>query len=247
MSEKITIAAADGTTDALLGRPEGGQGPGVLLFMDAIGLRPQIENMVDRIASWGYVVLAPNLFYRNGTPAELGPQRGPAQPGAREAFFATAGPLMQSLTPDKVVPDIAAYVEALRGIDGATEPFATVGYCMGAGLAMRAAGAHEAFRAVAGFHGGGLATDAPTSPHLAIGDSRAEFVFGHAKDDQSMPAPAIERLGAALEDAGLAFTNETYEGPHGYSMADTTMYHEDSAERSFVALKDLLTRTLPAA
>ena len=99
--------------------------------------------------------------------------------------------------------------------------------------------------AVAGFHGGGLVTDAPDSPHLGLPDARAEFVFGHADQDRSMPEEAVEQLGQALAGAGLTATNEVYpEAPHGYSMNDTSMYHEGGAERSFAALRDLLHRTL---
>jgi carboxymethylenebutenolidase len=116
---------------------------------------------------------------------------------------------------------------------------------MGARLAVRAGGMDPAVVAVAGFHGGGLVTDAADSPHLQLASARAEFVFGHADNDRSMPPEAVERLGRALADAGLSATNEIYPGsPHGYSMADTSMYDEAGAERSFDALESLLARTL---
>ena len=117
----IEIPAADGTAEAYVARPDsGGSGPGVLFFMDAIGLRPQIAAMADRIASWGYVVLAPNVFYRDGTVDEVGPHADLREAGAREAFFKEAMPRVGALTSDQAVPDIAAYLDALHGLEGVT-------------------------------------------------------------------------------------------------------------------------------
>jgi carboxymethylenebutenolidase len=116
---------------------------------------------------------------------------------------------------------------------------------MGAGLAVRTANLDAAVIACAGFHGGGLATDDPESPHVGLPGSRAEFVFGHADNDRSMQPEAVERLGRALDDAGLTSKNEVYEGaPHGYTMKDTSMYDDAAAERSFRELHGLLDRTL---
>jgi carboxymethylenebutenolidase len=98
---------------------------------------------------------------------------------------------------------------------------------------------------VGGFHGGGLVTDAEDSPHRGLGDARAEYVFGHADQDRSMPPEAVETLGKALAEAGLTASNEVYEGAaHGYSMADTPMYDEAAAERHFAALEALFDRAL---
>ena len=103
----------------------------------------------------------------------------------------------------------------------------------------------EDVAAAGGFHGGGLATDDDTSPHLGLGRARAEFVFGHADQDRSMPPEAVGRLGEAMSAAGLVFINDVYAGaPHGYTMADTTMYREEAAERHYRVLQELLDRTL---
>ena len=112
---------------------------------------------------------------------------------------------------------------------------------MGARLAVRTAtGHHDDVAAVGGFHGGGLATDAPDSPHAGLGVARAEFVFGHADQDRSMPPEAVGRLGEALSAAGLVFINDVYAGArHGYTMADTTMFNEEATERHFRALEAL--------
>ena len=245
--ELIEIPVPDGSAEAYVAHPPSGDGPGVLFFMDAIGVRPQIAEMCERIASWGYVVLAPNVFYRDGSVEEIRPHADLREPGEREAFFATVMPHVQALTPDKAEPDIAAYLAALRGIDGVTEgPVGVTGYCMGARLAVRAANLHpDDVAAAAGFHGGGLVTDEPTSPHRGLPNAGAEFVFGHADNDRSMPAEAVATLQQALEDAGLAATNEVYAGAaHGYSMADTSMYDASATERMFTELEELLDRTL---
>ncbi|SDC16618.1 dienelactone hydrolase family protein [Nocardioides lianchengensis] len=243
MGQRIEITTADGTAEAYLTEP--GAGPGVLLFVDAIGLRTQIEAMADRIASWGYVVLAPHVFYREGSAAELAPAGDLRDAGAREAFF--AGGVMDRvgrLTPDLSNPDTEAYVDAL--LRHATAPIGVTGYCMGARLALRAAGLRpDVVRAVGGFHGGRLVTDAPDSPHLSAAGARAELVFGHADQDASMPPEQVAALAAALDEAGLVHAEAIYPGaPHGFTMADTSSYDEAGAERHFTELRGLLDRTL---
>jgi carboxymethylenebutenolidase len=245
----IEIPVPGGTAEAWLSRPadDSRDRPGVLFFMDGIGLRPRIHEMADRIAAWGYVVLAPNVFWRDGSAEELAPKTDLREPGEREKFFDGAGPRIRRLTPDLAVADIAAYVDALRGQPGVGDgPIGTVGYCMGARLAVRAAGAHpDVVAAAAGFHGGGLVTDADDSPHKSLASARAEFVFGHADNDRGMTPEDVEALGRALDDAGLTATNEIYPGAlHGYTMSDTSVYDADATERSFTELRALLDRSL---
>ena len=236
----IDLELADGTAEAYLT----GSGPGVLLFIDAIGLRPQIQQMADRIAGWGYTVLAPNTLYRSGTAEETSPDGPLVANGAREAFFEQVGPRLAALTPEAMKRDIPAYLAALREHCEGQE-VGVVGYCMGARLAVRAANLDPTVVAAAGFHGGGLVTDDPDSPHRGLTHARAEFVFGHADQDRSMTPEAVEVLGQALAGAGLTATNEIYPGsPHGYAMDDTSMYDEAGAERSFEELRALLDRTL---
>jgi carboxymethylenebutenolidase len=238
----IDIEMPDGTAEAYLT----GTGPGVLLFIDAIGLRRQIAQMADRIAGWGYTVLAPNALYRSGTAAETSPDGDLTEPGAREAYFEKVGPRLAALDSDAMNRDVPAYLAALREHSTGAD-VGVVGYCMGARLAVRAANLDQDVVAAAGFHGGGLVTDEPDSPHAGLPKARAEFVFGHADNDRSMTPEAVEKLGRALTDAGLTATNQIYpESPHGYSMNDTSMYHEPGAERSFDELHALLDRTLTA-
>ncbi|WP_431842186.1 dienelactone hydrolase family protein [Calidifontibacter indicus] len=238
----IEIPATDGQAEAYVARPASGEGPGVLFFIDAIGLRPQIAAMCDRIAAWGYVVLAPNVFYREGRAADLAPKRDLREPGAREEHFAGMGN-RTSMGTDEIYPDLDHYVRALHELDGVRPgPIAVTVYCMGARLATHAAGRFgDGIAVVGGFHGGGLVTEKPDSPHLAVANASAEFVYGHAAQDRSMPPAAVDALGKALEDAGVEYSNEVYsDASHGFSMADTSMYDEAGAERSFEQLRAAL-------
>ncbi|MGN8131941.1 dienelactone hydrolase family protein [Paenarthrobacter sp. 22069] len=245
----IEIQAPAGPAEALVARPPTGEGPfpGVILYMDAFGLRPRLQDMAQRIADWGYVVLAPNVFYREGTVAELAPSMDMTTQEGREAAGKAAFPRVGRLTPDKALPDIDAWVSALAMLDGiAPGPIGTTGYCMGARLAVRTATSHpDLVAACGGFHGGGLATEDPDSPHLGLGKARARFVFGHADHDRSMAPDAVARLGEALKDAGLEASNGIYEGaPHGYTMADTSAFNPEATERHFRELRSLLDRSL---
>ena len=176
----------------------------MLFFMDAIGLRPRIAEMAQRIADWGYVVLAPNVFHREGRAEELAPEDDLGKPGAREAFFERAMPRVQALTPDLAEQDIPVYLAALRGLDGVAEdrwPPSATAWVRGSRCAPRLAPRRVA--AVGGFHGGGLVTeDAGQPAPWPRGDARAEFVFGHADQDRSMPAEAVAELGARSTQPG---------------------------------------------
>lgn len=245
----IDVAVPDGTAEAWLSRPDGGgDHPGVVLFMDAFGIRPQIEQMADRIASWGYVVLAPNVFHRHGTVEELAPTTDLRDEHASADFFGKAFAKVRGLTADKVAPDLVAYVDDLLALQGVVGPIGVTGYCMGARLALRTSCLRpDEVAACGGFHGGGLATDDEDSPHRRLPEARAAYVFGHADKDRSMPREAIDRLDRALEDAGLEHVSEVYAGArHGYTMADTAAYDEAAAERHYAALEDLLSRSLGA-
>ncbi len=246
LTQTLSITMDDGPCEAYVTRPDDQPHPGVLMFPDAIGLRPQIEQMADRIASWGYVVLVPHMFYRSGSAVELAPPGDLRAPGAREAFFDVVWPIMQAHTAARARADLPHYVEALAAQPGVTAPFAVSGYCMGGRLALQAATwAPETFAAAAFFHAAGLVTEESDSPHLAAGDLQAEVLGGHADQDASNPAEAVAALDAALDAAGITRTTAIYpEAPHGFSMADTSMYQEAGAERHFDELEQLLARTI---
>jgi len=241
----VDISTRDGVADAYLAEPNGQSGsrPGVLFIMDAFGLRPRIDQMVDRIAAHGFVVLAPNVLYRAGraSNAAVPDLEDPAQ---RDPFFARLRPSMEELTPERMVSDGAAYLDYLGGV--ASAPFAITGYCMGGRVGWRIAAAYpERIAALAGFHAGGLVTEEPDSPHLGAGELSAELYFGHADNDQSMTPENRAQLESALDEAGVIYRSELYEGAaHGYTMSDTAAYDEAAAERHFTALFALLDRAL---
>ncbi|HSO99293.1 MAG TPA: dienelactone hydrolase family protein [Solirubrobacteraceae bacterium] len=240
----IEVKTPDGVADAYLVRPDGEAPlPGVLLVIDAFGLRPRIQEMADRIAEQGYVVLAPNLFYRAGR-APLFELPDLTDPDTRAAFFAELRPLMEALTPEAVEADGRAYLAALAQY--ARGPAGITGYCLGARIALRLAATYpDRVAAVGGFHGGRLVTDDPQSPHRGADRIRAELYFGHADNDESNTPEQIAALDAALETAGVRHRSDVYTGAtHGYTMADTAAYDEAATERHFENLFALLGRTL---
>jgi carboxymethylenebutenolidase len=239
----VEIAAPDGLCNAYLARPDDERNPGVLLIMDAYGLRPVIEQMAGRIASDGYVVLAPNVFYRAGRSPVPTP---PDDPEQRSRFFKqTIRPLVEELTPARLAADGAAYLDCLDRV-GAPGAVGITGYCMGGRAGWRMAVAHQdRVAALAAFHTGGLVTDDPDSAHLSAGDLKAELYFGFADDDPSMTAEQIAELERTLDKADARYRSEVYQGAkHGYTMADLPVYDEAASERHFSELRALLKRTI---
>ncbi|GAA2493442.1 dienelactone hydrolase family protein [Winogradskya humida] len=239
----VDITTPDGVADAYLVLPDGdGPFPGVLLYPDAFSLRPRIYEMAERIAEHGYAVLAPNLLYR-GKRAPL--FDGSLQtPEAREAAIATIMPLVMALNTPEILSDTKAYLDFFSAYE--TGPVAITGYCMGGTNAFKAIAAYpDRIRAVASFHGGRLVTDQPDSPHLAVGAITGELYFGHADKDHSITAEQIAVLEQALDEAGVTYTSEIYDGAsHGYTMTDTSAYDEAGEKRHWENLFALLERTL---
>ncbi|MFC5804985.1 dienelactone hydrolase family protein [Streptomyces formicae] len=243
----VDIPTQDGTADAYLTHPDdSGPHPAVLLYMDAFGLRPQLRKMADRLASAGYTVLVPNVFYRHGrAPVVELPDF--IDPGRRPELFEALGPIMQALTPESAMRDADAYLSHLAASPLANDgPVGLTGYCMGAGLALRTAGTYpQQVAAAAGFHGGRLVTDAADSPHLLADRITAELYFGHADQDPSMTADQIALLERTLTAAGVRYHSEVYRGAHhGFTQADTAAYDAKAEERHWAALLSLLSRTL---
>jgi carboxymethylenebutenolidase len=247
--KEIEIRTADGTVDGYLYRPagQGGQGqgklPGVILLTDIGGLRPVYRESAKRLAALGYVVLMPNVFYRTGKPPVM---QYPIKPGD-EKTMKRIGELKASLTPEAMDRDNEAYVNFLAKQEGVgSGPMGVVGYCFTGAMAMRmAADLPAKIAAVASFHGGGLYTDEPTSPHTLLPRTKARLLFGHAVEDHSMPKEAIEKFERALAAWGGKYESETYQGAlHSWTTLDSPVYNKPQAERAFAKLTELFQATL---
>jgi carboxymethylenebutenolidase len=243
-SSTIEISTRDGVPDAYVTRPDDRRRRGVLFIADAFGLRPTVEEMADRISADGYVVLAPNIFYRAGR-APVVSLEGLSDPDRYANTFQQVRPLMEQLTPERIIADGSAYLDYLADV-AAPGPVAITGYCMGGRVGWRIAAAYpDRIAALAAFHTAGLVTDGQDSPHRAASKLKAELYLAFADQDPAMTAEQIATLEQALDTAGVDFRAEVYEGTqHGYTMADTPPYDENARERHFRELRALLQRTL---
>jgi carboxymethylenebutenolidase len=244
IEEAIEIKTPDGTADAVLFRPEGARRwPGVIHLTDIGGIRPAHSDMAKRLAEKGYAVLMPNVFYRTGRPPMFSFTPVMGEPRTLKRFGELAGPMK----PDAMERDAASYVDFLAAHPSVSQgAMGVVGYCFTGAMAMRTAAVRpDKIAAAASFHGGGLYTDAPTSPHLTLPRIKARLYFGHATKDQSMPAEAIEKFDAALAAWGGKYVSEVYEGAsHGWTTAGGPVFNRAQAERAFEKLTALFAETL---
>jgi len=241
---KITFQGAEGTAEAYLYTPsESGSWPGVIHLTDIAGIRPANRGMARRQADAGYTVVLPNIYYRttNLPVFDFTPQMGD------ERTMKRLGELRASLPPASMEADGHAYVDSLLGMPQCKGgKVGVIGYCFTGSMAMRVAAAEpDKVGAAASFHGGGLVTDQPDSPHRLLPKIKARLYFGHAIEDRSMPAEAIEKLDAALKNWGGKFESETYAGArHGWTVPGGPVYQEAGANRHFEKLEELFKATL---
>jgi carboxymethylenebutenolidase len=240
IEEEIEIHTADGTSDGFLYRTEDGSPlPGVVHLTDIGGIRSAKGEMARRLAEEGYTVLLPNVFYRTGRTPLWDFPRNFEEERTKRRFAELTGPL----TPEAMERDGSAYVDFLAGQASVRAGgMGVVGYCFTGAMALRIAAARpDRIAAAASFHGGGLHTEAPTSPDLSLSRVKARLYFGHAAEDRSMPPEAIEKLDRALAAWGGRYESEVYDGArHGWTVPDSPVYHRDQAERAFGKLRDLL-------
>jgi carboxymethylenebutenolidase len=237
----VDIRTADGTCDAAFFHPTTGTHPGVLFWADAAGLRPAMRAMARRLAGDGYAVLVPNPFYRVG--------KAPMFESAADIDFSDAatrakiGPLVSSVTAAGAAErDAAAYVaflDAQPQVDRSRK-VGTQGYCMGGALTFRTAAAlPERVGAAASFHGGGLVTDKPDSPHRLIPRMRARVYVGIAANDDQRQPDAKDQLRDAFAAANVAAEVEVYPARHGWCVPDmpkeagAPIYSAPDAERAW--------------
>ncbi|HTQ18326.1 alpha/beta fold hydrolase [Mycobacterium sp.] len=232
-----TVTTPDGTCTVHLFTPDGdGPWPGVVMFPDAGGLRYTFDEMGARLAQYGYVVLVPDVYYRTAdwAPFDMISVFGDEQ--ERNRLMSMIG----TLTPDKVTSDAAAFFDYLAGRpDVAGERFGVCGYCMGGRISLMMAGRlPDRVAAVASFHGGGLVSDTPDSPHLLADRMTALVYVGGAENDASFTADHAEQLDKALTAAGVQHTIEWYQAAHGFAVPDNPPYDEASDERHWAAMTE---------
>jgi len=243
--QALEIETADGICPAVLFRPDAANAsdcPGLLFYMDIFGPRPALDGMAQRLADQGYVVLLPDLFYREGAyePVDLG--RTLADDAAKAEVFSRA----KRTTPAMTRSDSEAFIAALRREVGARR-LGVVGYCMGGARAITAAGAYpDDLVAVASLHGSRLADDAPDSPHRSAAAIKARVYVGCAGVDGSFPPEQSTALADAFRRAEVDFTLENYVGcAHGWTVPDQPVFNPEGAERAFRRVCALFGETLP--
>lgn len=244
IAEGLDLTLPGGTCDTTLVRPvDAGPDhryPAVLFVMDAPGLRPRLVEMARRIAAWGFVVLVPNVYYRQGRaplidPALFGDDRA-------EDFRQRMGVLLRAYTHPMWDTDGPALLEALsRRDDVLPGPVRLTGYCMGAVLALRLAAADpERVAVVVGSHPGGVVTDAPSSPHLLLEQVRCPVRYLYADHDASATPEQQRVFAETAQQAGVDFVGEMVTGAqHGFTMSDRPAYDAAGEQRHWQVVEQM--------
>ena len=241
---EVQIRTPDGTADAYFVYPTKGAHPGVLIWPDIFGLRPAFRQMGKRLAQSGYAVLVVNPFYRQQKAPTAPEHPDFNDPATRSALMA----LMGALTPETSFTDAKAFVAFLDSQPSVDRKrkLGTTGYCMGGPLTMRTAAAvPERVGAGGSFHGGGLVTDKPDSPHLLVPKMKAHYLFAIAENDDQKQPEAKNVLREAFAQAKLPAEIEVYAGTlHGWCPPDSQVYNPAQAEKAWSRLLVLLKNAL---
>lgn len=238
----IDILTADGKADSVVVHPDGsGRWPGVILYMDAFGLRPELIGMGHRLAAHGYYVLLPNLYYRISPRLTFAPSaiEGPE----RDRVMG----LVRSLTNEMVMRDTSAFLEFMRAQPACNAAkVGCVGYCMGGPFALSAAGTYpETVAAAASFHGGRLATDKPDSPHLLAPKMKGTIYVGIAGIDPYFPPEEKERLENAFKSAHVRYSMEVFPNvKHGFAVTGSRAFDPAASELHWQRLQELFRNSL---
>lgn len=243
LERQFDIETKDGRMTTFICHPErGGPHPVVLFYMDAPAIREELRDMARRLASVGYYVMLPNLYYREGV-MELGPLPADPESPERKRMFA----LMESLTIAKIMADTDTMLAfAAKDAAANTAMVGTVGYCMSGQYAINAAARHpDRVKAAASIYGVRLITEKPDSPHVVAATAKAELYFACAETDRWMPLEQIEPLKRALKDANANAEVEVYPGTeHGFAFPARPVYVKAAAERHWERLFALFKRRL---
>jgi len=236
---EVTIRTPDGTADAYFVHPESGTAAGVLVWPDIFGLRPAFRQMGKRLAGSGYAVLVVNPFYRG---------RKAAGAEAGSASIERMRPLARALNETTHMTDAKAFIGWLDGQTAVAKnrKIGTQGYCMGGPIAFRTAAAvPDRVGAVASFHGGGLVSDAPNSPHLQAAGTKAQFLVAIAENDDARSPNDKDVLKDTFAKSNLTAEIEVYAGAaHGWCPPDSRVYNEPQAEKAWSRLLALYAKAL---
>jgi len=236
----VTITTPDGMADCYFVHPTTGSAPGVVIWPDIFGLRPAFRTMGKRLAESGYAVLVVNPFYRK--------QKAPTASAGAATPISEVRPLAASLSETTEFTDAKAFIAwlDLQKAVAKDRHIGTQGYCMGGPMAFRTAAAvPDRVGAVATFHGGGLVTDKPNSPHLEAAGSKAQFLIAIAANDDARSPNDKTTLKETMEKAHRPAEIEVYEGAaHGWCPPDSSVYSEPLAEKAWARLLALYGKAL---
>lgn len=237
---EVNVTTPDGSADCYFVHPASGTAPGVLMWPDIFGLRPAFRQMGKRLAQSGYAVLVVNPFYRT--------RKAPTADAGAATPIDQVRPLAQTLNETTHMTDTKAFTAWLDGQSSVAKnrKLGTQGYCMGGPIAFRTAAAvPDRVGAVASFHGGGLVTDKPNSPHLQAAKSKAQFLIAIAESDDQRSPNDKNVLKDTFAQANLPAEIEVYAGTaHGWCPPDSHVYNEPQAEKAWSRLLALYGKAL---
>ena len=237
---EVTVTTPDGSADCYFVHPTSGTAPGVLVWPDIFGLRPAFRQMGKRLAESGYSVLVVNPFYRT--------KKAPTAESGAATPIPTLMPLMQSLNETTHMTDAKAFIGWLdtQSSVAKNRKMGAQGYCMGGPIAFRTAAAvPDRVGAVGSFHGGGLVTANPNSPHLQAAKTKAHFLIAIAANDDARSPKDKDVMKETFAKADLPAEIEVYAGAaHGWCPPDSTAYNEPQAEKAWGRLLVLYGKAL---
>src|SRR3982750_2739932 len=236
----VNVTTPDGSADSYFVHPATGTGAAVLIWPDIFGLRPAFRQMGKRLAESGYSVLVVNPFYRV--------KKAPTAPNGGATPIQEVMPLARGLNETTHMTDAKAFIGWLDGQASVAKnrKVGTQGYCMGGPIAFRpAAAVPDRVGAVASFHGGGLVSDAPNSPHLQAAKSKAQLLIAIAANDDARSPNDKTTLKETFAKANLPAEIEVYTGAaHGWCPPDSSVYNEALAEKAWSRLLALYGKAL---
>jgi len=241
---EVLVETPDGMADCYFVHPAAGAHAAVIVWPDIMGIRTSFRMMGKRLAESGYSVLVVNPYYRTAKGPVIQDGESFGEPAVRERLM----PHAKSLSAETCVTDGRAFVKYLdqqASVD-TNRKIGTTGYCMTGSYTLRlAADMPERIGAGGSFHGGGLATDAPDSPHLLVPQIKAGFLIAIAENDDEKDPDAKVLLREAFDKAGVNAEIEVYEGTlHGWCPPDSRVYNQAQAERAWSRLLALFEREL---